>query len=56
MFGDSFMANEILKCETAFDAKRLGYKVNRFDMKRWSADGYSVCLDGIKENFVQNPN
>ena len=25
-------------------------------MKKWSADGYSVCLDGIREKFVQNPN
>ena len=55
MFGDSATANEILKCETTFDAKRLGYKVNGFDMKGWSADGYSMCLDGIKEKFVQNP-
>ena len=43
MFGDSATANEILKCESTFDAKRLGYKVNGFDMKRWSADGYSIC-------------
>ena len=55
MFGDSATANEILKCETTFDAKRLGYKVNGFDMKRWSADGYSMSLDGIREKFVQNP-
>ena len=56
MFSDSTMANEILKCETTIDAKRLGYKLNEFDMKRWSADGCSICLDGIREKFVQNPN
>ena len=47
MFSNSVVANEILGCETPLEAKKLGYKVNGFDRNKWSADGYTACLDGI---------
>ena len=55
LFGDSFTANQILTCDTPFEAKRLGYNVNGFDAQKWRDDGYDICLDGIKEKFLQNP-
>ena len=55
MFGDSATVNEILKCETTFDAKRLGYKVSGFNIKRRSADGYSVCLDRHQRKICSKP-
>ena len=55
LFGDSFTANQILSCNTPLEAKQLGYDVNGFDAKKWPKDGYSICLDGIKEKFIQNP-
>ena len=54
MFGDSMVVNQILQCEHAYKAKRLGYHINGFDMKRWANDGYSLCLDGIQAKFHQN--
>ena len=39
MFGDSMVANQILQCENAYAAKRLGYCINGFDMKRLANDG-----------------
>ena len=55
MVGDSITANDILWCDTAFEAKCLGYKINGFNMQRWSTDGYDICLEGIRSKFVQNP-
>ena len=55
LFGDSFTANQILTCDTPLEAKWLGYNVNGFDAHRWREDGYNICLDGIKEKFLQNP-
>ena len=55
LFRDSFTANQILTCDTPFEAKRLGYNVNGFDTQKWRDDGYDICLDGIKEKFLQNP-
>ena len=56
MFGDSMAANQILQCENAFEAKRLSYQINGFEMKRWASDGYSLCLEGIRAKFQQNNN
>ena len=53
--GDELTAEAILKCDTALDAKRLGYKVNGFNMQTWVNEGYSLCFEGIKEKFMQNP-
>ena len=55
MAGDSVTANEILLCETAYDAKRLSCKINGFNIQRWITDGYEICLEGIRSKFVQNP-
>ena len=55
MSDDQQTAENILNCEIALDAKRLGYKINGFDMQRWSTDGYNICHEGIKAKFVQNP-
>ena len=50
-----FTANQILSCSTPFEAKCLGYQINGFDVHRWKQDGYDLCLDSIKEKFLQNP-
>ena len=55
LFGDSFTANQILTSDTPLEAKRLGFNVNGFYAKKWREDGYAICLDGIKEKFLQNP-
>ena len=55
MADDKKTAEDILKCDTALDAKRLGYKINSFNMYKWSTEGYNICHEGIKSKFVQNP-
>ena len=52
---DTKTADEILTCETALEAKRLGYKIHGFDMQKWSTEGYTICQEGIRCKFVQNP-
>ena len=54
MFGDRVTADQILTCDNAYEAKRLGYHIAGFDMKRWINDGYSLCYDGIHAKFTQN--
>ena len=55
LFNDSATAEQILNAETPFECKRLGYQVQGFNMKRWQAEGYDLCLKGIREKFIQNP-
>ena len=54
-FGDSATANEILKSEDAYAAKRLSYQIGGFDMNRWRSDQFDICYDEIKEKFIRNP-
>ena len=35
--------------------KRLSYNINGFNSQIWRNDGYELCLDGITQNFLQNP-
>ena len=54
MFGDSFTANQILQSETPMECKRLSYKINGVDRKKWRNEGYEICYDGVHEKFLQN--
>ena len=55
MADDNRTAEDILKCDTALEAKRLGYRINGFNMQKWSTEGYNICQEGIKSKFAQNP-
>ena len=55
LFGNSFTAKQILTCSTPYEAKCLEYQINGFDANRWHQDGYDLCLNGIREKFIQNP-
>ena len=52
---DTIVAEEVLKCGTALEAKKLGYRIKGFNMQKWSTEGYDICHEGIKSKFVQNP-
>ena len=52
---DTLVAEEILKYDTALEAKKLGYRINGFNMQKWSTEGYDICHEGIKSKFMQNP-
>ena len=52
---DIIVAEEILKCDQALEAKKLGYRINGFNMQKWLTEGYDICHEGIKSKFVQNP-
>ena len=54
-FRDSYTANFILKADTPYECKRLGYQINGYDHTRWRNEGYDLCKDRIKEKFTQNP-
>ena len=53
-FGDSIMANQILKSQTPIEAKRLSYNIADFNAQRWIREGYELCAKGIREKFIQN--
>ena len=56
MSGDSYTANKILLRDSPLEAKKLGYKINGFDINRWKNDGYSICLERIRTKFVKSHN
>ena len=53
-FGDSHVANKILKADTAIECKQLSYQINGVDTERWRNEGYNICYKGIKQKFLQN--
>ena len=53
-FGDSYTANLILRADTPYECKRLGYQINGYDHTQWRNEGYDLCKDRIKEKFTQN--
>ena len=53
-FGDSYVANKILKTDTAIECKRLSYQINGMDAEHWRNEGYDICYEGIKQKFLQN--
>ena len=54
IFGDSVTANNILKSETALDAKRLSYRIVNFNRQQWVREGYKICERGVRAKFEQN--
>ena len=54
-FGDSYTVNLILKVDTPYQYKRLGYQINGYDHTHWRNEGYELIQDGIREKFTQNP-
>ena len=53
IFGDSFIANKILKSKTAIDCKQLSYQINGDNNEKWQNEGYKVCYDGIQEKLYR---
>ena len=39
MFGDSYTANLILRCENALEAKKLSHHINGVDYNKWKQRG-----------------
>ena len=54
-FGDSFVANAILNCESPYEAKKLSYQINGVDKQQWRDNGFDKCYTGVREKFKQNP-
>ena len=45
----------ILKSNTPYEAKKLGYQVQGVDNKKWLEKRYDLCFEGVKAKFQQNP-
>ena len=55
LFGDSIIANAILKADTPYEVKKLSYQINGVNRNEWKEHGYEICLRGISKKFKQNP-
>ena len=53
-FGDSFVANAILNCDSPYEAKKLSYQINGADKQQWRDNGFDKCYTGVREKFKQN--
>ena len=54
-FGDSVTANQILKSEIPYNAKQLRHQIQGVDNTQWRSEGHSICYEGVKVKFHQNP-
>ena len=48
------MANNILKCDTPLEVKKLSYNISSFNRTKWASEGYEICAKGIREKFLQH--
>ena len=53
-FADTEVANEILKCKTPLECKRLSNSINNYDHSSWQNVAKQKCLPGIESKFQQN--
>ena len=53
-FGDSFVANAILNCDSPYEAKKLCYQINGVDKQQWRDNRFDKCYTGVREKFKQN--
>ncbi len=56
MFGDTEIADEILKTSDPKQVKQLGRAVMHFDNHIWERKRVSIMYDIVAEKFHQNPN
>ena len=54
-FKDDEIANEIIKCSSPKEAKKLGRKVRGFDQDSWDKVKLKCMYDAINSKFEQNP-
>ena len=54
LFGDSNIANQILRSSTPQECKRLSHYIHGVDHAKWKNEGFDLCLDGIQAKFSQN--
>jgi ribA/ribD-fused uncharacterized protein len=55
LFDDQTAADEILSVRDPMKQKKLGRKVNGFDLNVWTAKRESIVFVGCREKFAQNP-
>ena len=54
LFGDSNIANQILRSSTPVECKRLSYYIHGANQAKWKNEGFDLCLDGIRAKFSQD--
>ena len=54
LFGDSNIANQILRSSTPCECKQLSHYIHGVDQTKWKNEGFDLCLDGIRAKFSQN--
>ena len=54
LFNDDEILNQIIKCETPAEAKKLGRKVKNFDPQKWDENKFSIVCKGNLHKFEQH--
>ena len=55
LFGDEIAEAQILATSTALECKLEAKNIRNYDHQTWEESAKSLCYDGIKLKFVQNP-
>ena len=55
LFGDEIAEAQILATSSVLECKLEAKNIRNFDQQTWEESAKSICYDGIKLKFVQNP-
>ena len=55
LFGDTITEAQILSTSTAMECKTEAKNIRNYDQQLWESSAKSLCYDGIKAKFTQNP-
>ena len=53
-FNDDCSESKILRCESPFEAKRLGSTIKNFNAFEWEKVAKSIAVEGVFAKFTQN--
>ena len=54
-FGDAISQERILNSEDALDCKNIARDIRDYNKSNWTKSAESVCYNGLKQKFEQNP-
>ena len=55
LFGDAITEAQILSTSTAMECKTEARNTRNYDQQLWESSAKTLCYDGIKAEFTQNP-
>ena len=55
LFEDQVARERILNSTDAQDSKEIAMDISNFDKEKWNTSAETLCYEGIRQKFIQNP-